>query len=214
MESREWNVLARAFLQHWIRYFGPPRQLVSDQESSLMGHEAGAEFERFGITRVPKGTTSGDAGRQHTGTGLIERHVGLMSITMQKLEAELDRANISIELGDLAAEAAMAQNCSLNYGGVTPCMGVFGVLPRPFYEDDSSGITATAGALQTDLTAFEKALRIRHLALSCVHRAVAEDRIARANRTRTHQVDIGAMVPGTTQLDFFWDRKGRLIGVG
>jgi hypothetical protein len=173
-----------------------------------MSHEAGVELERLGITRVPKGTTSSDAGKQHTGTGLVERHIGLLKLTMQKLEAELDRTNVPVEIGELAAEAAMAQNCTLNYGGCTPSMSVFGVLPRPFYEDGNESIAATAGALQTDLTAFEKALRVRQLALSCVHRAVAEDRIAKANRTRTHQVRTEALIPGTTQLDFYRDVPG------
>jgi hypothetical protein len=112
--SREWHELARTLMNHWIRYFGPPRQLVSDQESSLMSHEAGVELERLGITRVPKGTTAGEAGKQHTGTGLVERHIGLVQLTMQKLEAELDRTNIPVEIGELAAEAAMAQNSTLN----------------------------------------------------------------------------------------------------
>ena len=47
----------------------------------------------------------------------------------------------------------MSRNMSLNYDGVTPSIAVFvGVLPRPFYQDDSDNITAMAGALQTDIT--------------------------------------------------------------
>ena len=59
----------------------------------------------------------------------------------------------------------MAHNSTLNYGGVTPAMAVFGILPRGFYDDEAAGLLASAGALQTDLTTFEKALRIRQMSL-------------------------------------------------
>ena len=208
VQSKEHRELLDKIFEHWIVIYGAPRQLVMDQETSLMGHEAGREMERFGIERVPKGTTSGAAGRQHTGTGLVERHVSLLEITMQKLEAELDRQGFRLTPHELARESAMSQNQSLNYEGATPCMAVFGVLPRPFYQDDRSGITTAAGALQTDITPFERALRIRQLALSMVHRAVAEDRVARANRTRTHQLKIDEFVPGTTMVDFHREVQG------
>ena len=73
---------------------------------------------------------------------------------------------------------------------VAPSVAVLWVIPRPFYQDDSTGITAVTGALQPDVTPFEKALQIRQMSLSMVQRAVAEDRIARANRTRTQQLSL------------------------
>ena len=208
VKSREHQELLNSMFDSWFSVFGPPAQLVMDQETSLMGHEAGRELERFCVERVPKGTTAGPAGQQHTGTGLVERHVGLMEITMLKLEAELDRQGIAITVNDLAKESAMSHNLSLNYGGATPSMCVFGVIPRPFYQDDSSGVTAVVGALQTDVTPFERAIRIRQMALSMVQRAVAEDRIARANRTRTQQLQIGEMMPGVTRVDFHRETQG------
>ena len=87
-------------------------------------------------------------------------------------------------------------------------MAVFGVIPRPFYQDDSTGVTSVTGALQTDVTPFEKALRIRQMSISTVQRAVAEDRIARANRTRTQQTAVGEMVPGVTRIDFHRETQG------
>ncbi|CAE7553108.1 RE1, partial [Symbiodinium sp. CCMP2456] len=193
VKSREHQELLNSMFLSWFSIFGPPAQLVMDQETSLMGHEAGRELERFNVERVPKGTTAGPAGHQHTGAGLVERHVGLMEITMMKLEAELDRQGIAITIGDLAKEAAMAHNISLNYGGATPSMCVFGVIPRPFYQDDSTGISTAVGALQTDVAPLEKVIRVRQMALSMVQRAVAKDRIARANRTRTRQLKISEL---------------------
>ena len=129
--SKDFNEVTRKMMECWISVFGPPAQLVSDQEQSIMSHEAGRELERLQIERVPKGTTSGEAGKQHTGTGLVERHIGLLELTMKKVEAELDRQGISILPHELAKECAMSHNMSLNYGGATPSMAVFGVLPRP-----------------------------------------------------------------------------------
>ena len=206
--GREHNELLGKMFEIWFVIFGPPYQLVMDQETSLMSHEAGRELERFLVERVPKGTTAGTAAQQHTGTGLIERHIGLTEISMLKLEAELDRQGIAIEVNDLARECAMSHNISLNYGGVTPSMAVFGVIPRPFYQDDGAGIMSVTGALQTDITPFEKALRVRQLALSTVQRSVAEDRIARANKTRTQQIDLGELVPGVTRVDFHRETQG------
>ena len=88
-------------------------------------------------------------------------------------------------------------------------MAVFGVIPRPFYQDDCSGVTAIAGALQTDVTPFEKALRIRQLALSTVQKAVAEDRIARAKSDeKLSNWDLGELVPGVTRIDFHRETQG------
>ena len=41
-----------------------------------------------------------------------------------------------------------------------------------------------------------------------VQRCVAEDRIARAGRTRPHKLDTGALIPGTTMVDFYRESQG------
>ena len=65
--DRSWKEISRMLLTTWMMYFGPPAKLIADQESSVMSHEASADMERFSIIRCPKGTTSGAAGKQHTG---------------------------------------------------------------------------------------------------------------------------------------------------
>ena len=164
--------------------------------------------ERLNITRVPKGTTSGAAAKQHTGTGIVERHVDLMKLTMLKLQAEMSRQGVTLENEEMAGEAAMAQNITLSYGGVTPAMCVFGTLPRGFYEEDGRGILSTSGALQTDLTTFERALRIRQAALAQCHQAIHEDRIARASRSRPRQLDTQDLVMGTSEVEFYREVQG------
>lgn len=207
--SREGPDLLQGLLQNWIRYFGPMRVFTSDQESSLMAPHAAAELERLGITRNPKGATSGEAGKQHTGTGLIERHVALVKLTMLKMKAECDRQGLVIEDNDIAMEASMSHNLCLTYGGYTPCMAVFGVLPRSLYEFEAETVTAIQGALDKDLSVFGTAMRLRQIALVAVQQSISEDRIARANRSRPQKVDTAKMIPGTIQVEVYRDGSWR-----
>eukprot|EP00435_Cladocopium_sp_Y103_P061866 s1483_g23.t1 len=83
--------LLNTLMTSWIRYFGPMRVIVTDQESSFMTVAAGDEFQRLSIERRPAGTTSGRQGQRHTTTGLVEKHVDLIKLTMLKIQAEAGR---------------------------------------------------------------------------------------------------------------------------
>ena len=63
---------------------------------------------------------------------------------MAKLEAEMDRQGIQMTPNELARESAVAHNQSLNYGGATPSMAVYGTLPRPLFQEDSTEIASVA----------------------------------------------------------------------
>ena len=208
IEGQDSDSILGALFNNWMYYFGPPANLVLDQQMSLMGYDTGGECERLGITRRPKGTTQGHGANQHTGTGIAERHIQLLKHTMFKLKAELERQGLQPDPSDVAREAAMAHNQTINYGGVTPCMNVFGILPRGFYNPESPGILSVVGSLQTDVTTFERAVRIRQTALAQTAQAIIEDRIARANRTRPHQLDAAQLVAGTSEVEFFREVQG------
>ena len=49
----------------------------------------------------------------HTTTGLVERHIDLVKMSMLKIQAESGRYGIELEMEELAAEAAMSQNLNL-----------------------------------------------------------------------------------------------------
>lgn len=128
--SGETPDILKSVFKHWIRYFGPMKVFTVDQESGLMNPHSAAEFERLSIVRTPKGTTSGEAGKQHTGTGVVERRIGLLKLTMLKTKAACERQGLVVEDEDIAMEAAMSHNLCLTYGGYSPSMAVFGVLPQ------------------------------------------------------------------------------------
>ena len=133
-EGREFGNIMDSLMRSWIRYFGPMRVLVSDQERSMMSVDAGSELQRLGITRQPGGTTTKHQGKQHTATGLVEKHVDLTKITMAKIQAEAERWGIEVSGETLAAEASQAQNTVVNIGGYTaPSMCVFCIFPKVFF---------------------------------------------------------------------------------
>ncbi|CAL1138133.1 unnamed protein product [Cladocopium goreaui] len=208
IEGQDAEHLLNCLLRNWIHMFGPPGKVTMDQQMSLMSHETGAEFERLGMERCPKGTTAGQGAEQHTGTGLVERHIQLLKLSMYKLKAELSRQGLVHEPQDLCRECAMAHNITLNYKGVTPSMAVYGILPRGFYEIDSAGILTSSGSTETDVTPFEKAIRIRQTALAQTQQAIIEDRVARASRTRPHQLALDELIPGTSEIEFCREVQG------
>ncbi|OLQ14518.1 hypothetical protein AK812_SmicGene1358 [Symbiodinium microadriaticum] len=202
VQGRDLPTALRALLQHWLRFFGPMKVLVSDQESCLMSHEAAAEFERLNIARSPAGTTRGGAQGQHTTTGVVEKHTDLAKITMMKLRAEAECQGMDIDYGDLAAEASFAQNATLNVGGYTPHMMVTGSLPMPFYDIDAPGIQAISGASQVSTSVYERALRLRQLALTAATQSIMENRIARASHTRPQRTPLEDLKSGVSEVEF------------
>ncbi|CAE7665697.1 unnamed protein product [Symbiodinium sp. CCMP2592] len=200
--GRDLPTALKTMMQTWFGYFGPMKKLVSDQESCLMSHEAAVEFERLNIHREPAGTTRGKAQGQHTTTGIVEKHIDLVKICMLKIKAEAERQGLDVAMHDIAAEASFAQNASINLGGYTPHMMVMGTLPMPYYDMDAPGIQAITGSDQTNPTVFEKALRLRQLALTAAAQSIAENRIARAGHTRPQRLPKEDMKPGITEIEF------------
>ena len=90
-----------------------------------------------------------DQKQEHTGTGLVERHVALEKLTMLEMKAECDSQGLVVELDEICAEAAMAQNLALNFGGYTPAQAAIAHNPRAFYEIVDSGLLSVSGALES-----------------------------------------------------------------
>ena len=194
-EGRELRHILAAIMKSWIRYVGPMRTLVSDQETSLMTIHAGVELQRLGIGRRPGGTTSGVQGQKHTTTGLVEKHIDLIKLTMAKLQAEAGRWGLEMEGEELASEAGMAANTTHCIGGYSPVTMLFGILPRGFLDPEEA---SPSDGVEPDESAFERLLRLRQVALQAAQAAILESRIARANRSRPQQLELGSLVAGTS----------------
>ena len=73
---------------------------------------------------------------------------------------------------------------------------------------DSAGIIAVAGAAQDNLSVFERALRLRQLAMTAATQSIMESRIARAAKTRPQQFDLTNFKPGITEVEFHREGAG------
>ena len=95
VENKLGPTLVRALYRLWIRFWGPMRNLLSDQEGGLLSDEATRMFDRLSITRLL-------VGRDGSSTkGLGERHIALTKIGMLKLKKELQSAGIDITAGEI-----------------------------------------------------------------------------------------------------------------
>ena len=121
--------IMEGFMDRWISIFGPPSVCISDQEAAVTGDDVSINFERLCILRNPKGS---DPQGKHTGTGGIERHVQLTKMTMLKLREELESQGVTLPIKMIGQEAAMAQNLTLEYGGVTLAQAALGMYERNF----------------------------------------------------------------------------------
>ena len=70
LQSKERNEWFRVFLIGWVRYFGPPLTLTSDQEGAVISDLIGRACEAYNIERDLTGPEG------HTATGVCERRLG------------------------------------------------------------------------------------------------------------------------------------------
>ena len=186
LRDKTGHSILRCLMMDWMRYFGPMRCLVSDQEGGLRSDESGARLEKLSVQRRMKGS---DQRQEHTGTGLVERHVALQKLTMLKMKAECDSLGLVAEHDEIRAEAAMAQSLTLSFGGYTPAQAAIAHNPRAFYEVEDSGLLSIYGALESGNDFVERAIRFRTIAAQSVLAAIVEDRLARADLTRPQKTD-------------------------
>jgi hypothetical protein len=135
----------------------------------------------------------------------VEKHIDLIKLTMAKLQAEAGRWELEIEGEELASEASMAANTTHCIGGYSPVTILFGILPRGFLDPEEA---SPSDGVEPDESAFERALRLRQVALQAVQAAILESRIARANRSRPQQLELGSLVAGTSKVEIFRDDGG------
>ena len=105
LPTKDAKAIFTALLYHWIRYFGPPRSLRSDQEGGIRAESFALVCDRFSIHRQLAG--SDDSGK-HTQTGLPERHIQSLKLSCLKCERSVAKHNLPISKADIVAECAMA----------------------------------------------------------------------------------------------------------
>jgi hypothetical protein len=193
LEAQDFDAYSRAIMTCWIRFFGPPVALVSDQGGTFAGDEWAGMCDRFGITRILAG--SDPEGQKHTKTGLVEKHIHLLKLTVLKLHSYMVETGLSIdEKALLVYESCMAHNCLLTVNGIVPQIGVLGNLPREYHDPFSNSIANYDGS-NYDLT--EYSTKVRLLAKTAALRAIVENRLAVADKAKTQKQQPGAISVGS-----------------
>ena len=184
LASKQGQDILRAIIQHWIRYFGPMENLVTDQEGGLTSDNVALVADRYNITLVFGGADG------HTTTGLAERAIQTVKLTALKTKRDVTKQGLTdITDADIVEESAMVANLFMNYGGSVPAQGLFGYMPRDAYDPEAETLTASRSAMDLTPDPTEQHLRLRLLAKSNILQAIIEERIAKANNTRQQAQD-------------------------
>lgn len=207
MSSKEQDEYFRVFLACWIRYFGAPLTLVSDQEGAVISDMFGRVCEAFTIKRDLAGSDG------HTRTGIAERRLGIVKLGALKLYAQAQKQGMRTTQDDCVYESAMSTNSVLVYDSSTPNQAVLGFEPRDLYTIDDDSLCAYKDARSTKPDAIECAMRQRLLAKDCIIQAVIEHRIAESANTKVQQYtpeQISQLIPGC-QVDIFREPESKEI---
>jgi len=187
-DAEEWKSI---LLNQWIRYFGAPKRLTSDQEGAVIAETTAAALERFNISLSLAGSEG------HTGAALAESHIRLLKLTTYKLLEDCRMTGMKVDQDDLVIEAAMACNLMLSYNGHCPAEAVLGFVPRDPYDHESESLLAHTGILEDREDIFERSLRLRLLAKEAILAAIVQDRLVKANNTLTQAADVTALTVGS-----------------
>ena len=141
---------------------------MRDQESGLTSIEAKTWLseQSIEVSERPK----------HGHPHLVERHHRVLRETYLKIKQQLDSEGVACEQQDILDAAVQSKNCVNTFHGVTPQEATFGV--RSALLPDLSGGDA-------HLEDPRGSQHLREISLQCSIQATAEERIRRANHSKT-----------------------------
>ena len=122
INSKETMELMESFIIHWFKVFGPPVQVVADQEGGWANDAFGSFLSRHRVRRVllPKG--------DHAWS--IERRNDTLRRVIQRTDSDLQQQGITLSFKHLVSEASFVCNAILENGGYSVYTSVFGKQPR------------------------------------------------------------------------------------
>ena len=196
--DQTYDAYSVAFFGAWIRFFGPPLQITSDQGGALASEDWAALCDKLNIKRVLAGSDpshGGTKGAKHTKTGLVEKHVDLTRLTMLKLHAYMTELGEEVsEKAVLFYETCCAHNMLLLVNGVAPIVGVLGNIPRDYHDLSNSAVSNFEGP-RDDYA--EYSTKVRLLAKVAALRAIVERRLTQAERSKPQKFSAGELQVGS-----------------
>ena len=182
----------------WVRTFGPMETLVSDQEAGLKGDYCATTLSRWGTQRLllPEG--------RHA--EIVERHHAVLRSTYHKIRDQANEDGIKVIADVMLAEAVFAHNVLTSVKGFSPHEAVLGRTPPIFKLDADTREEQDHGTTDLDRT-----LRVREYAVTSMVRALAEDRVRRALKSRTREAAAEVNYKTGDLVDFYRTPSGKVL---
>ena len=194
LENKTVQSLIHAFEITWVRPYGNPQYLESDQEGAWNSDEGRVYLSRLGIELDLKGV---DAHAK-----MLEKHNHLLRLTFLKLRSQAIQEGIQATKQHLLTCAVTAKNCLFTIGDTTPMIAVFGrqsaVLPNT---------ERTASTLDDSHTGPDGPSRGRHrlqeIATQSMVEASAITRMQTAANTKTRETAEAKNISVGDEVEFF-----------
>ena len=162
--DRSTQSLLNGIRDGWINQYGSPNEPISDQEGGLNEYAA-AILEDLGVKLHLK------AKQQHA--AVVERHNELLRRQVHLMDAQATADGLRVSFAQVLNEATLAKNMLLQYGGYSPYEALYGRTPH------------LLDVMSVEADTQEEPVKLRSLAVQSMVQAAAEDRIKRAEATRT-----------------------------
>ena len=178
----------------WVRPYGPPAVLETDQESGLITEEAKVYLGRLSVELKEKGVNA------HV--RLLEVHHHLLREQFLRLVAQALEEGIKCDNNFLLTCAVTAKNCLFTVGNTTPMQATFGTQPAVL--PNIEGCASTLDDTDTGPEGLSRGRhRIRELACQNIIEVTALERMARAKRGKTRPAAEAAGIEVGDTVEFY-----------
>src|SRR5215469_17403920 len=195
--------VTKGFVRNWIKTFGAPKKILSDNGLEFQNEEMKIITEAFSVEQWST------AAESPFSNGLCEKAVGLLKDKMRRLREDIDDKNLVIDW------AVSAHNCLSVKGGFSPNQLVFGRNPNlPNVWED-----ATPSALENNRESvmIRKLLQALHKSRETQIQQESSERIKRAlsHKIRDHNlesVEMGEKVYYKREGEQNWRGPATVVG--
>ena len=118
IKDKQKGTIVKGFLEYWIRIFGSPQSILSDNGGEFVNQELTDLAEKFNIS------LRSTAAESAWSNGLVEKHNGVLASIVKKVIAK-EGCSLDVALH----WAVCAKNCLTNVYGFSPNTLVFGRNP-------------------------------------------------------------------------------------
>eukprot|EP00971_Amphidinium_carterae_P342128 6481320-Amphidinium_carterae.1 len=195
IKDRSTEEVLRTLTHIWLRQYGPPATIVSDQEGALSGDAARLWASRWGLVVLLR--------PRQAHANIVERAHDVVRGIYLKIRSQTKAEGLICTPEEILDEAILAKNTLVGHGRQSPFEALYG--RSPFMLRDFTGAGAVTTDDETGAAGTRHIHRLRELAVQALvaHTAQARLRLAMNSRTRPAGETMG-LKPGDL-IDFYRD---------